>query len=570
MEDLVELDTGRRPDQGQVPRALTAHSGPLRWQDWEKSLASHPDRRFAGYITEGIRQGFRIGFDYSKHRCKGAKRNMKSAVDHPEVVHSYLANECVEGRVLGPFNPEWLPTVHTSRFGVIPKSSGGWRLILDLSSPEGGSVNEGIEENLCSLSYVSLDDAAQAIMTYGPGCLLAKVDIKQAYRMVPVHPEDRLLLGMEWEGGLFVDTALPFGLRSAPKIFTAVADALEWIVRQEGVETIFHYLDDYLIVAPPNSDRGKEDLHRLLAVFERLRVPVAAEKLEGPADCIVFLGIEVDTQAMVLRLPLPKLEELKSLIREWLVKRSCVKRDLQSLVGKLQHACKVVRPGRTFLRRMFELLKGVAKKQHFIRLNAGFRSDLKWWQLFLEGWNGISMLENMARRAPDQHLFSDASGSFGCGAWWGALWFQFEWPASYKHHAIAVKELLPIVMACVVWGKNWRRQVVLAHCDNQAVVEVINSGRCKDAQLMHLIRGLFFITAHFEIFIRAVHIAGRENSKADAISRDKIDLFFLQAPEASRSPTPLPTPLINLLVTQCPDWTSPSWCQWFSTCVRQV
>ena len=63
------------------------------------------------------------------------------------------------------------------------------------------------------------------------GAQLAKVDIKSAYRNIPVQLEDRWMLGMRWEGGLFVDIVLPFGLRSAPKIFTAVADAVEWMLK---------------------------------------------------------------------------------------------------------------------------------------------------------------------------------------------------------------------------------------------------------------------------------------------------------------------------------------------------
>ena len=59
---------------------------------------------------------------------------------------------------------------------------------------------------------------------------MAKVDVKSAYRNVPIHPHDRWLMGTLWEGSLYIDTALPFGLQSAPKIFTAVADAVEWIV----------------------------------------------------------------------------------------------------------------------------------------------------------------------------------------------------------------------------------------------------------------------------------------------------------------------------------------------------
>ena len=82
---------------------------------------------------------------------------------------------------------------------------------------------------------------------------MAKVDAKSAYRNVPVHPDDRWLMGMMWDGALYVDTALPFGLRSAPKIFTAIANAVEWIVRQEGVKVAIHCLDDFLVVGAPDS-----------------------------------------------------------------------------------------------------------------------------------------------------------------------------------------------------------------------------------------------------------------------------------------------------------------------------
>ena len=141
---------------------------------------------------------------------------------------------------------------------------------MDLSSPEGRSVNGGIRPELCSLSYVSVDDAARMATRAGQGALLAKVDIKSAYRLVPVHPEDRLLLGMAWDGAVFVDTVLPFGLRSAPKIFTALADALEWMIRRQGVPTVLHYLDDFLIVGQPNADQCAVDLQRLLEVFASL------------------------------------------------------------------------------------------------------------------------------------------------------------------------------------------------------------------------------------------------------------------------------------------------------------
>ena len=99
---------------------------------------------------------------------------------------------------------------------------------------------------------------------------------------------------------------LPFGLRSAPKVFNAVADAVEWIVYQQGVSTAFHYLDNFLIVGNPHTKDCTVQLPVLREVFEHLGIPVAMEKLEGPATVLTFLGIEIDTKEMILCLPTTK------------------------------------------------------------------------------------------------------------------------------------------------------------------------------------------------------------------------------------------------------------------------
>ncbi len=117
----------------------------------------------------------------------------------------------------------------------------------------------------------------------GPMAQMEKVDIEAAYRMVPVHPDDRQLLGMQWKGQLYVEATLPFGLRSAPKIFKALADALEWIVRVRGVRLIAHYLDDFIVVGRPGSDECAHSLQILLDTFRELRVPIAQHKVEGPS-----------------------------------------------------------------------------------------------------------------------------------------------------------------------------------------------------------------------------------------------------------------------------------------------
>ena len=93
---------------------------------------------------------------------------------------------------------------------------------------------------------------------------------------------DKLREILNWEEVLFVDTALPIGLRSGPKLFNAVADAVEWILQQAGVVDIIHYLDDFLLVGAPGSPECAESLAKLLELFKELGLPVALDKLEGP------------------------------------------------------------------------------------------------------------------------------------------------------------------------------------------------------------------------------------------------------------------------------------------------
>ena len=400
--DLLCLDFCRRTGATQA-RELELVSTPLVVEAWARALSQHPDRAFARYVCTGLQFGFRIGFT-NTIKLKSATANMGSAREHPSVVSEYLAKELSLGRMLGPFNQSaQLPPLHISRFGVIPKghNTGRWRLITDLSFPRGHSVNDGIDPGLCSLSYSTVDEVADLVAKLGQGALLAKVDIESAYRLIPVHPHDRLLLAVQWENQVFVDPMLPFGLRSAPKIFNAVADALAWHLHQAGIPLIRHYLDDFIIIAPPDSPQCQSSLSILDRECQALGVPIAPHKRDGPTTCLTYLGIEVDMRAGQLRLPSDKLRRVQTLLREWGARRTCTRKELESLIGLLNHACKVVRSGRAFLRRMLDLLHSVHRPPNSplpIRLNQGFRADLAWWQLFLESWNGVAFL------LPPSHL----------------------------------------------------------------------------------------------------------------------------------------------------------------------
>ena len=117
-------------------------------------------------------------------------------------------------------------------------------------------MNDGIPKELCSIQYASVDDAIDMIMRAGQVCKLAKIDIEHAYRNIPVHTDDRPLLAMEWHNDLYIDTA--------PKIFSAVADALEWILQHYRVSFIFHYLDDFLTMGRAETSKCQKNLDLIL------------------------------------------------------------------------------------------------------------------------------------------------------------------------------------------------------------------------------------------------------------------------------------------------------------------
>ena len=242
------MDACRPSSRPQLPAKASLISSSLKLDAWSDLLAHHPDRAFTAYILDEICQGFRIGFEYSHHICYPAKKNMQSAADVPQMVSRYQDMECRLGSVV-ILDDKSAQSVQTSPFGLIPKweKPDDWCLILDLSSPLGHSVNDGINPTRCLLKYASNDQAVCICRSLGEA-LLSKLDIKSAYCMVPVHPNDCHLLGMRWRGAIYIDTALPFRLHSTPKVFFAVTDALIWAMHQNRVMHGLYYLhvDNFL------------------------------------------------------------------------------------------------------------------------------------------------------------------------------------------------------------------------------------------------------------------------------------------------------------------------------------
>ena len=465
---------------------------------------------------------------------------------------AHLLKACADGQTAGPFNHAPFADIQCSGVGTVPKKNGKLRVIHHLSAHEGGSINDGISSTEFSLKYIRIDDAVETILRLGRGCFLTKLDIRSAFRLIPVRPEDWSLLGIHWDNKFYFEKVLPFELRSSSCIFNQVANAIEWIVKEVfKVPEVLHYLDDYLNIAPPNMHLAKSQQDFILAAFDYLGVPLAREKVEGPVTELTFLGISLDTVMMEARLPADKLTEIRALLQQVGAGRDTTPAKFDSFVGKLSFAATVVVPGSTFMRRLWDVTKRFHKVPGHYRivLSAECRKDIRWWKRLVEDWNGKAFfLFRDETPASELGLYTDASGLIRWGAYYGqeGRWMLGRWSKEQQQLSIEYKELYAVLVACSTWCHKWSRRRIVIHCDHQAVVACISSGTSKSPYVMSLLRQLFYVCAKHDFLVVAYYVAGKANVIADALSRVNLQVFRQAAPAARLLPDcPVSPPLME-------------------------
>ena len=498
----------------------------------------------ARYLVHGFRYGFRIQF--IGNRAPFESPNLKSAVQNPDLVLSKLQKEIDAGRIVGPLTNAPFPDFRTSPIGIVPKKTPNEvRLIQHLSYPSGFSVNDNIPDDCSTVHYATINQAVKIVQRLGVGCFMAKTDIKSAFRIIPIHPQDYSLLGIKWADKYYFDRCLPMGCSSSCAIFETFSTALEWLsLHKLRASAVLHILDDFLFVAP-SAEKCEADLANFLRLCDYLGVPIAHEKTVQPRTTLEFAGITLDSVSQEARLPPDKLQKCRTLLHQFHKRRTVTLRELQSLIGLLNFACSVVVPGRAFLRRLVDLTKGIKKAYHHIRLNKGARHDIKLWLTFLDNFNGRAFfLSDRWETSATLQLFTDAAGSKGYGAVFGSHWFYGAWPGSWRSLNISCLELFPITLSVHVWGYLMANQRVVFFTDNAALVDIINKQSSKHKLIMALLRPLILCCLRHNILFKARHVPGLQNSRADFISRFQIDSFKAITPDADPFPTPVPTNLL--------------------------
>lgn len=201
---------------------------PINIQKLALQLAEYPNQPDAIYILNGFSNGFSL--HYEGPRLPINSTNLLSARVHRDVLHEKLTSLKHRGLLIGPFNSPPISNLRINPVGLVPKSSGGWRLITNLSFPSGASVNDFIKPAFSSVKYAKFDSAIDKVRTLGKGAFMAKADIASAFDLCPVQPSDFDLLGIKTDMGYWIQKSLPMGVSSACFIFEKVSTFLHWLV----------------------------------------------------------------------------------------------------------------------------------------------------------------------------------------------------------------------------------------------------------------------------------------------------------------------------------------------------
>ena len=491
---------------------------PLR-TNWNIRLAaqlaeSPSDREVVKYLM----YGWPLNHDGSDTSV--TLKNHQTAHKFASQVTEYINKEMRYGCLLGPFvTPPWREHIAVSPMSTrAKKQSSKRRIIMDLSWPEKASVNLGISSTTymghqMNLHYPTVDDLCVRAYRLGPGAKGYRRDLGRAFKQLIGCPSSWPLMGIYWQGAVLFDKTTMMGSRSAPYCCQRTTSFIRHIMNNLNY-FVANYVDDFM---------GLETAQKIWSSYitlgnllRDLGVKEAQDKAIPPSEIIEFLGVLYNLRNMTIAVTEERLAEFKTELRKWNVGDWFGKKQLQSLLGKMQFVAKCVRPARVLVFRLRNKLTNIHEWEW---VDSEMIKDLHWWAMFLPKYNGVSILWMHQKVKEDKFIASDSCLT-GMGACHGQQYIHSTFPYGYEtKYKIHHLELIAVIIALKIWKKSLTGFRFTMLCDNKAVVDVVNAGHTKDALLQDLMRQLIYVSAtnNFEVILK--HVSSEQNRIPDVLSR---------------------------------------------------
>lgn len=468
------------------------------------------------FILTGIEHGFDIVNPEAIPPIAEEKNHQSASPQNPsyEKINRQIIHEIEHGNyVITPTRPKLV-----SPLGAVPKPDGGVRVIHDCSRPPGISLNDNADD----FPKQSFESVKHAVNLIEKGFFMAKVDLKSAYRSVPISSHSQQFTGLRWQmdGKVFYcrDKRLCFGSKRAPGIFHKLTQAVKLMMKGRGYDGIVAYLDDFLIVSPTRQ-QCTETLGVLLRLLRSLGFMINYNKVVDPCTCLVFLGVELDSVAMCMRLADDKLAALRGEL-DYLcnVRRRLSRHRLEQLLGRLSWCSPLIHGGRHYLQGLITAIKKLKHKNHKALLKGELLSDILWWRKCVHIFNGTSfMLDCCPVTSVQTDACIEACGGYHEGDFYYCNW-MCDMPVMVGEH-INVKETMGVILAAQRWAPFWRNKKVIVFTDNTATEGIVNKGRSCNHLVNEGLKQVFWLSVKYNFHLSCKWIPGNHNVLADTISR---------------------------------------------------
>lgn len=505
-------------------------------------------------VVEMLKFGWPIDRDPTCPLPPITGKNHKGALDFAQQVDEHIAKEVKLNAIAGPFDEvpfaDFVCSLLNSR---AKKNSNKRRLLMDLSwEPNGPSVNAGIDKDRylgkeVRLKYPTVFTFIKRIKelsVHGKPILMYKRDWARAFSQLGLDPAAYRLIGFLWRGKYYFSKVVPMGLGSACLACQITSSAVRYIMNRMG-----YYLCNYIdnIMSAELEEKAWRSFEALARLFRDLGVQESEEKAVAPTVEMEFVGNLLNTITMTISVTKERRAELLTELAEWWDKTTTTRRELESLVGKLQFVCNCIRSGRIFLNRLLNLLCGtrVGLRYH---INEQAKKDILWWSQVLKVFSGTSLMWMERFDTPDAVLAANA-----CTTGAGGTFKQREddkpsevYRAAFPEHikdgaSIAYLELWALIISLKIWGPRLAGKAIVVHCDNEAVANLVNTGRAKEIKMQQGLCEVCYLAAKFEFEILARFLPGIQNRIPDMLSRwgkgqKYRDAFRQEAGRATRKP----------------------------------
>ncbi|KAL1944125.1 hypothetical protein VTO73DRAFT_3310 [Trametes versicolor] len=510
---------------------------PLRWDAWRDELEAAGCLEQFADLPVGLRDGFPLGVS-SSVLSTFTPRNHKSSLAYPAAIRDHIATELSARRYSGPFHPSRLESLigpfRSSPLGVVPKPNGtSFRIVQDFSYPRDSSstfsVNSEIDINDFPCEWGTFADCALLILNAPPGTQVSVNDVEKAYRNMPVWPAHQNHVVVMWDDLVYMDHCVAFGGVSSGGIFGRAGDAISRIFKFHGIPDLVKWVDDFAFFRYPSATRldgsfeYTVDESIIFTVAARLGWPWSLPKHVPFAFSFVYVGFLWDIPARTVELPEKKKTKYLLRLAPWLAGASVSRKDVEVIVGTLNHCSLAVPDGRSRLPSLYRLSAGFRSHEaDFVkhRISAAALSDVEWWRARLSDTFCGSNLY-IPPMSTSHRIFVDASTSWGIGLVVNDRWFAWKLKDGWRSEGRDIGWAEMVAVELAVWhlvADGTTDTQFLIHSDNQGVCGALDAGCSRSLQQNRVLQHIVGLFAVHGVWAKTVWVASKDNI-ADAPSR---------------------------------------------------